>query len=67
MGKLDTATNEIENLDLSTYPSIKIYPKGAKNKPIDYVGNLDPSDIKRWLGENSQALKKHLKTNKIEL
>ena len=55
--KIDVSSNELEGLDLRTYPQIRIYPKGKKDKPIDYSGNFSLEDIKKWLIDNSQAFK----------
>lgn len=47
--KIDVSTNELEGLELRSYPQLRIYPKGAKDKPIDYIGSYEVEDVKKWL------------------
>lgn len=57
IGKFDATANEVEGLEIRGYPTLKFYPKGKKNAPIDYDGGRDIEDIKKWLKENSASYK----------
>lgn len=59
IGKFDATANEVDGLEIRGYPTLKFYPKGAKSNPVDYDGGRELGDLKKWLMENSQAVKTH--------
>lgn len=46
IGKLDFTENEVHNLEIQAYPTIKLYPKGKKSDPISYDGGRELEDFK---------------------
>ena len=59
IGKFDATANEVDGLEIRGYPTLKFYPKGNKSSPVDYDGGRELADFKKWLSENSQAIKSH--------
>lgn len=57
IAKMDATANEVDGVDIRGYPTIKFYPKGSKNSPIDYEGGRDLEGFKTWLKEHSAAVK----------
>jgi len=57
--KMDSTANEVDDVDIQGYPTLKFYPKGAKSTPIDYDGDRTAEGIKDWLKEKSAAYKQH--------
>lgn len=66
IAKMDSTANEVENVEVQGYPTLKFYPKGSKGSPIDYDGGRETEDIKNWLKEKSASYKKYSE-NKAEL
>lgn len=66
IAKIDSTANEVENVEIRGYPTLKFFPKGNKQNPVEYDGGREADDIKNWLKENSAAYKQHL-DNKSEL
>jgi protein disulfide-isomerase A1 len=60
IAKIDSTANEVEDIEIRGYPTLKFFPKGNKKNPVDYDGGREAEDIKNWLKENSSVLKKHL-------
>lgn len=59
IGKFDATANEVEGLEIKGYPTLKFYHKGNKQNPVDYDGGREIEDFKKWLRENSAAVKAH--------
>ena len=59
IGKFDATANEVDGLEIRGYPTLKFYPKGKKSTPIDYDGGRELEDFKKWIKENSAAVKAH--------
>lgn len=57
IAKMDATANEVDGVDVRGYPTLKFYPKGAKNSPIDYDGGRELENFKTWLKEKSAAVK----------
>ena len=63
IAKVDATANEIENVSVSGFPTIKFFPKGSKRAPVDFSGEREVQGFKDWLKENSSAYKAHLDKN----
>ena len=59
IAKMDATANEVDGVDIRGYPTLKFYPKGSKNAPIDYDGGRELEGFKTWLNEKSAAVKGH--------
>jgi protein disulfide isomerase len=62
IAKFDATTNEVDGVDVKGYPTLKFYPKGSKNAPIDYDGERGTEDFKKWLKEKSVHYKTYLES-----
>ena len=52
--KIDMKENEIENLVINSFPSIKFYPGNKKdNPPIDFIGERNFDDIFDFIKKNA--------------
>lgn len=58
----DATANEVEDIEIRGYPTLKFFHKGSKNAPVDYDGGRELENFKDWLKENSAAYKKHLES-----
>lgn len=47
--KVDSTQNEIANLDIQGFPTLKFYGKDKTQAPIDYNGGRDADGIVSWL------------------
>lgn len=54
IAKFDATANEVAGLDIRGYPTLKYYPKNDKSG-LDYNGERDVEDFKKFLSENSSA------------
>lgn len=53
LAKMDATENEVENIDVHSFPTIKFYPGDKKYKsPIDYKGDRSFDDVIKFLKEN---------------
>ena len=54
IAKIDGIENEVESIQISSFPKIKFFPGNKKNKtPIDYDGDNSVNDIIKFIKENS--------------
>jgi len=52
--KYDATANENAGVEIRGYPTLKYYPKDNK-AGVDYSGDRELADFKKWLSENSSA------------
>jgi protein disulfide isomerase len=64
IAKFDSTTNEADGVEVQSYPTLKFYPKDNK-EGVAYDGGRELEDIKKWLEENSGALKSGSKTEDL--
>jgi len=54
MAKCDVTENEIEGLNIKSYPTLKFYPANKKDKaPIDFDGDRNSDGILKFLKEKT--------------
>ena len=54
MAKIDATENEVENISISGFPTVKFYPGNKKNKmPLDYNGDRTVDDIIKFIKTNA--------------
>jgi len=51
--KIDATRNEVEDVTIMGYPTVVLFPAGAKpKKQVVYHGSRQPEDITKWLHEH---------------
>jgi len=65
IAKFDATTNEVDGIDIRSYPTLRFYSKDNK-AGVDYSEGRELEDFKVWLDENSSAAKAH-KAQHVEL
>ena len=54
LAKIDATENEVENINISGFPTVKFYPGNKKNKaPLDYDGDRTVEDIIKFIKTNA--------------
>ena len=54
LAKIDATENEVENINISGFPTVKFYPGNKKNKaPIDYNGDRSVDDMIKFIKTNA--------------
>lgn len=51
--KIDASENEVDEIEIKTYPTIKFFPANSKKIPIDYNGNRDFQNLLGFLKTHS--------------
>ena len=67
IAKMDSTANEVDGVEIKGYPTLKFYPRGSKNAPVDYEGGRDLDGFKTWLKEHSSAVKSYAANRNDEL
>ena len=49
IAEMDGTKNEVENVRLDGFPTVKLYPAGKKNNPIDYEGKPNVKELLKFL------------------
>jgi len=64
IAKFDATENEADGVDIRGYPTLKWYPKDNK-AGVDYEGDRELPDFKKFLEEKSEALKETPKQEEL--
>lgn len=51
---MDATVNEIKDIKIKGFPTIKLFKRGSKNTPVDYRGDREIESIITFLKENTQ-------------
>ncbi len=52
--KVDSTLNEVANLNIEGFPTLKFYGKDKSKAPIDYNGGRDADGIVSWLKDHTE-------------
>lgn len=63
IAKMDATANEVQDLSIRGYPTIRWYPKDNKQGSVVLEGDQNLDDFTRFLEENSMAVKEHRGAN----
>jgi len=58
IAKFDSTANEVSNLEIRGYPTLKFFPKDNK-AGVAYEGDREVADFLKYFGEKSEAYKQH--------
>lgn len=53
IAKVDATTNDVPD-DIKGFPTIKLFPAGAKTSPIEYSGDRTIDDLAKFVAENGK-------------
>jgi protein disulfide isomerase len=53
LAEMDATANEVDGVDIRSYPTIKFYTKRNKNSPIEYKGERNEKDVVTFLEDYS--------------
>ena len=53
IAKVDATENDVPD-EIQGFPTIKLYPAGAKDKPVAYSGSRTVEDLIKFIGENGK-------------
>lgn len=53
VAKVDATANDVPD-DISGFPTIKLFPAGAKDSPVDYSGSRTVEDLAKFIQENGK-------------
>ena len=49
IAEMDATANEVESVNISGFPTLKLYAGGKKSKPIDYEGDKSLEDMEKFV------------------
>lgn len=55
IAKMDSTANEVESVNVQSYPTLIYYPANKKGKPITHEGGRTLDDLMEWVQENSSS------------
>jgi protein disulfide-isomerase A1 len=53
VAKVDATANDVPDA-ISGFPTIKLYPAGAKDAPVEYAGDRTVEDLATFIKENGK-------------
>jgi len=53
IAKINAEANEVENVVVEGFPTLRLYPATKKNSPIEYTGERTSEDIEAWLAKEA--------------
>lgn len=53
IAKVDATANDVPD-EISGFPTIKLFPAGSKDEPIDYQGSRTVEDLAKFIKENGK-------------
>lgn len=53
IAEIDATENEVEQVHITGFPTIKFWPAGKKDKPLDYNGDRKAEAFVKWLQEKA--------------
>ena len=53
IAKVDATSNDVPD-DISGFPTIKLFPAGAKDSPVDYRGSRTVEDLANFVRDNGK-------------
>ena len=53
LAKVDSTENEVANLDIQGFPTLKFWGKDKSQPPIDYNGEITADGIIQWLKDHT--------------
>lgn len=53
MAKIDATQNDVPD-EIAGFPTIKLYPAGAKDSPVDYSGSRTLEDLAAFIHDNGK-------------
>lgn len=53
VAKIDATANDVPD-EIQGFPTIKLFPAGAKDSPVDYAGSRTVEDLANFIKENGK-------------
>lgn len=53
IAKMDSTANEVPGVNIKGFPTIKFYPNGKKNSPLDFEGDRTEEGFLKYLKEKT--------------
>jgi len=52
---MDMTANEVDGVNVQSYPTLKFYPSNKKGKEIDHEGARTFDDLLEWIQEHTSS------------